>query len=49
MLKLNFDGYSLGNPGEVGYGCIVQDGSGKVIWVQWGYVTLLKQNVLVFY
>lgn len=38
VFKLNFDGSSLGNPGEAGYGCIVQDENEKVIMVCCGLV-----------
>lgn len=30
-LKLNFDGASKGNPGPVGFGCVLRDHSSKVI------------------
>lgn len=33
VFKLNFDGSYLGYPSEARYRCIIQDGSGKVIWV----------------
>lgn len=31
MLKLNFDGSSLGNPGPGGFGCVIRDSVGEIV------------------
>lgn len=33
VLKLNFDGASKGIPGPAGFGCVVRDSNGVVLWV----------------
>lgn len=33
FIRLNFDGWSLGNPGQFGIGCIFRDCKGKVVFV----------------
>lgn len=36
MLKVNVDGASFGNPGLAGYGCVLRDSDGQIIWVKAG-------------
>lgn len=38
VLKLNFDGSSLGNPGPSGFGCVIRDSMGEIVRVVAGSI-----------
>lgn len=35
-IRINFDGASFRNPGPTGYGCLMHDHDGAILWVKGG-------------
>ncbi|XP_077242341.1 uncharacterized protein LOC143882820 [Tasmannia lanceolata] len=44
LIKLNFDGSSLGNPGEAGLGGLCRNDKGKVLWAYSGPIGVADSN-----
>ncbi|XP_077232605.1 uncharacterized protein LOC143869951 [Tasmannia lanceolata] len=44
MIKLNFDGSSLGNPGDAGIGGLCRDSEGDVLWAFSGPIGVADSN-----
>lgn len=46
IYKLNIDGAAKGNPGQAGVGGAVQDATGEIQGIYWGYIGENTNNVV---